>query len=193
MRYTSRWIAAVALVALPVSGASLTACATDTVAGSSPTGAEASASSTGSTTATPAPATSGPSGGAGEPSSTGGPTTGPASYGKVTVARTGGIAGVMQVVVVNQDGSWVYTDKKAARTMRGRLTEALHRQLAALLANPNFVRETRLAPTPARCNDAFIYSVSVGEASVRYEQCGGVGNRPAIDAVLELVQGATPM
>jgi hypothetical protein len=121
------------------------------------------------------------------------PTGGPVGPTTVTILRSGGIAGVMQELKIEPNGTWRYIDKRGGQTQQGQLSSAQRQQLAQLVRSPAFIAEIRQAPPPGVCNDGFIYAVTVGELSFRYEQCGGTGNRPTIDNVLGLVQGATPM
>jgi hypothetical protein len=121
------------------------------------------------------------------------PTGGPVGSTTVTVLRSGGIAGVMQQLKIEPNGTWRYLDKRGGQTQQGQLSAAQRQELTQLVSSPAFIAEIRQAPPPGVCNDGFVYAVTVGELSFRYEQCGGKGNRPTIDSVLRLVQGATPM
>jgi hypothetical protein len=131
-----------------------------------------------------------------EPTSTrspGPPVTGPA-FTRVTVTRSGGIAGVVQTIRVEADGSWMYTDRRGgAPQTRGRLSDSERNRLAALLAAAEFAREARMRPPVGVCNDSFVYSIIVGEISSRYEDCGSAGERPATAAVVALLIDATPL
>jgi hypothetical protein len=111
----------------------------------------------------------------------------------VTITRTGGIAGVMQVIAVAADGSWTYTDKRVGTSQQGRLTTAQHHDLARLVADPALAAESRRSPPPGSCADAFVYTITVGGLSIRYDQCGSAGERPVADKLLALVLDATPM
>ena len=188
MRNTSRWIAPVVCVALALPVV-LTACAEVTTPGepsvaASPSTGPAASGPASSPTVTPTSA-----GTTGGPAPTGGP-VGPTT---VTILRSGGIAGVMQELKIEPNGTWRYVDKRGGQAQQGQLSAAQRQQLAQLVRSPAFVAEARQAPPPGVCNDGFIYAVTVGEFSFRYEQCGGKGNRPTIDNVLNLVRGATPM
>jgi hypothetical protein len=111
----------------------------------------------------------------------------------ITVTRTGGFAGVMQSVAISPDGSWVYTDQRSGKVERGQLTAAQRQELAGLVGDPALGGEARRSSAPGACNDAFVYTVAVGEFTFRYEQCGSPSNRPLTDRVLALVAAATPM
>jgi hypothetical protein len=110
----------------------------------------------------------------------------------VTITRTGGLAGVMQVIAVAADGSWTYTDRRAGTSQQGKLTTAQRQDLARLAIDPALAAEARRSAPPDPCADGFVYTITLGEASTRYEQCGA-GNRPVTDQLLALVLGATPM
>jgi hypothetical protein len=183
MRYAPRWIAAVVLGCVPV--LTVAACSSTSGTAESPTTAATSGSPIGTpAVASPAETTTG------APR----PTTRDAGKPKaVTVIRSGGIAGVMQVLQIAPDGAWTLTDKRSNRVQRGSLTEAQRAQLARLLADPALAAESRRAPPAGQCADAFVYAVTVGELSFRFEQCGDAGNRPRIDAVLNLILDVTPM
>jgi hypothetical protein len=113
---------------------------------------------------------------------------------QITVTRTGGIAGVMQQVVITPDARWAYTDRRTGRTQQGQLTDAQRAEIARLTADPALTREARgVAGRTAACNDAFAYTVTVGELTVRYDQCPGAGGRPVTERLVAAVLDATPM
>jgi hypothetical protein len=113
---------------------------------------------------------------------------------QVTITRTGGIAGVMQQVVITPDGRWVYTDRRTGQTRQGQLTDGQRAEIARLTADPALIREARGAGGgTAACNDAFAYTVAVGELTVRYDQCPGAGDRPTTERLVAAVLDATPM
>ncbi len=99
----------------------------------------------------------------------------------------------MQQLTIAPDGSWVYTDKRTNEIQQGKLTPAQRQDLAGLMANPALLLEARATPAAGVCSDAFIYTVAIGEMSMRYEQCGGPAKRPLTDAILTLVVDATPL
>jgi hypothetical protein len=111
----------------------------------------------------------------------------------VTVTRTGGLAGVMQVLAVAADGSWTFTDRRAGTSQQGKLTTAQHQDLGRLVTDPALAAESRHSPAPGSCADGFHYTITFGEMSVRYDQCGTAGKRPLTDQLLALVLDATPM
>jgi hypothetical protein len=118
--------------------------------------------------------------------------TGPA-FGPVTVTRTGGIAGVMQTVRIGADGSWTYTEGRGSTSTRGRLTEAERGQLASLVTSAAFAQEARMRLQPGQCSDTFIYTITVGEFTGRYDECPSAGRRPTLNAVVSLLVGATAL
>jgi hypothetical protein len=111
----------------------------------------------------------------------------------VSITRTGGIAGVMQTLVISADGTWTYTDRKSGNTQSGKFTTSQGQDLARLAADPAIVAESRDGGAPPGCADGYIYTIAVGEASTRYEQCGAATKRPVTDQLLALVHEATPL
>jgi len=147
---------------------------------------DASPSVTGSGAASPGPGRTSPGSAA---TTAGGGVTAKA----VTITRTGGIAGVMQTLVISADGTWTYTDRKSGNTQSGKFTSAQGQDLARLASDPAIVAESRAGAPPPGCADGFIYTIAVGEASTRYEQCGAATKRPVTDQLLALVHEATPL
>lgn len=176
MRHASGWIRAVGSAGLVLV---LAACA-------GTTGEPAPVST--SATPTPSPTSSEPVG----TRSPGPPVTGPA-FGPVSVTRTGGIAGVTQTVRIGADGSWTYTEGRGGTATRGRLTEAEQAQLAGLVTSAAFAQEARLRPQPGQCADMFVYTITVGEFTGRYDECPSAGQRPTLNAVVSLLVGATAL
>jgi hypothetical protein len=111
---------------------------------------------------------------------------------RVTIVRTGGIAGVRQEIEIASDGSWVYTDRRTAKVERGQLTPAQRDQLARMVTDPAFAQEARRSPAPDRCADMFVYAIAVGRLSFGYEPCGDTPRLALTDKVLALVSDATP-
>lgn len=110
----------------------------------------------------------------------------------VTITRTGGIAGVMQMVVIKPDGSWTYTDKKTGASQSGKLTQAQVASLTAMATDPALGAEARMGPLGV-CNDSFVYTISIGEIQYRYDQCSGPTKRPATSKLVNAVVDATPL
>jgi hypothetical protein len=111
----------------------------------------------------------------------------------LVVNRSGGLTGLMQEISIAADGSWIFTDERTGRVDQGRLSAAQRQQLAKLTSDPGLALEARHEPPPGLCADAFVYVVTVGELSFRYEQCGASSDRPRADALLNIVIDATPM
>jgi hypothetical protein len=120
------------------------------------------------------------------------PPEGAGTGGSVSMQKSGGIAGVMQSVNIAADGSWVYTDRRSGMVRRGNLTSGQRQQITSTLANPALVREASKAGGGV-CNDGFVYSIISGQIKVRYASCGGLGNQPALMAVIRAIEDATPM
>jgi hypothetical protein len=108
-----------------------------------------------------------------------------------TVTRRGGLAGVDETVAITADGSWVYTNRRQVTSQRGTLTDAQRTSLVQLVTSPNFLKEAKASPGTSHCNDAFMYSITVGDLHVQYEDCGN--DRPAVMAVVTSVVNATPL
>jgi hypothetical protein len=124
----------------------------------------------------------------------GGPAPGGAPLGGgITVTKSGGIAGVRQVLTIAPDGSWVFTDQKGGKKQNGRLTGSQLQQLAQMVADPALIAELRVPARTGVCNDAFMYAIAFRELTYRFEQCGGPTNHPRTDAVLNLILASTPM
>jgi hypothetical protein len=112
---------------------------------------------------------------------------------RVTVTRTGGIAGVSQSLRVDPNGAWIYVDRRPVAQKSGRLTGAQLSQLVSLVTRPAFAREARMPPQAGMCNDGFIYTVTVGEFTASFDDCATTGDRPTTQAVIDLLVDATPL
>jgi hypothetical protein len=162
---------------------SLVACAAPgTGSGSAATTSPAATPGAPATSDPPVPATSPP-----PP-----PVTGPA-LSRVTVIRTGGIAGVMESIQIEADGSWTYVNRRGGSPKTGRLTSTQRQQLVGLLGSAAFSREARMPPVAGVCNDGFIYSIQMGDLAARYDDCGTAGQRPTLEAVVDLLVNATEL
>lgn len=111
----------------------------------------------------------------------------------VKIIRTGGFAGVNQILEIAPDGSWVYTDKRAGTSQRGQITPAQQAELARMVTNPDFLTQARQKPGPSVCNDTFIYAISIGDLSTQFDDCGDKSERPAVQAVLSALASMTPL
>jgi hypothetical protein len=139
----------------------------------------------------PSPArTASPAGTASPAPSVGATTAAPQ---RLTVRRTGGIAGVNQTLTVEVDGSWVYTDARRPAREAGRLTPAQRDRLQQLLASPALADEI-LSPRSADpgCADGFRYTLSFGRTSVDRSDCGDLEG-PTLTEIVTLLAGATPL
>jgi hypothetical protein len=123
----------------------------------------------------------GPAGGDSTPAATSSPT---ASGVIVSLARTGGFAGVEDRVEIAADGSWSATDRAGARRT-GQLSSQDRASLAALAADPGLAAESA-EPSgtrgPTRCADAFAYVVTARAARVSFVDCPADGGQPRIAA-----------
>ncbi|MGE5828725.1 MAG: hypothetical protein ACM30G_10240 [Micromonosporaceae bacterium] len=122
---------------------------------------------------------------------TSGPTTPNKAMDKVTITRSGGFAGVNQVLTVMPDGSWAYTDKRSGASQRGQLTADQMAQLGHLVSDPNMLAQ-RPPASSGSCADTFLYTVAVGEASVKFDDCNDK-DQPAVKAVIDFLATLTPM
>jgi hypothetical protein len=112
---------------------------------------------------------------------------------KLSVTRTGGMAGVQQTVQISPDGSWVYTNKRSNGLDRGQLSTSQQQQLARLISDPGLMREARMSPAPGDCADAYHDLLTVGEATIQYDQCSASGSRPVTEQLLNFVVDVTPL
>lgn len=124
------------------------------------------------------------------PDSAAPPTLAPAAE-TVTVVRTGGIAGVNDVMVVRPDGAWTRTDRDGNQRT-GRLSPDERRELDILIADPRLADEARRASLDTNCSDAFNYSVTIGSRVIHYTDCPADANQAvAAMAVVEFVDANT--
>jgi hypothetical protein len=91
------------------------------------------------------------------------------ALGTVTITKSGGLAGVQQILTVKADGSWTFIDKRKTSSITGRLTAAERQRVAALLSDPALQEEVRQPPVV--CNDGFRYTVQSADVSMRFDQC----------------------
>ena len=75
----------------------------------------------------------------------------------VTMTLSGGIAGLMQNIEVNSDGSYTVSDQRAGNTKTGTLTETQRTQLKGMLEGFQF----NSPKVPSGCADCFIYEVAI--------------------------------
>ena len=116
----------------------------------------------------------------------------PGTFEGMVVTRTGGIAGVMQSLIITPDGFWEYGDERSGASERGQLTAQQRQQLITMLSNPALVAEAS-KPSAEGCADAFLYVLAVVDQTYQYEQCGDPSARPLTEQVLALLAEATPL
>jgi hypothetical protein len=108
-----------------------------------------------------------------------------------SLTRTGGIAGVNEMVVIDASGNWTYTDQRKGQSQKGQLTAAQLAQLGQLALDPRIPQELADKGTTV-CSDAFQYTLTIGGGRMyRFEDCGQ--SRPAVQAVLAVIADATPV
>jgi hypothetical protein len=113
---------------------------------------------------------------------------------EVTVHRSGGIAGVDEVLVVHADGRWTWNPGARSRgtdPRTGRLGDRDRRELARLAAQLDLdaVPGRR---RPPECADGFEYTVTAGGNRVQWVDCGT--NGPLVASTLvDLLAAATPL
>ncbi len=189
MRKTSRWAVGGLNGATRMAAIGVVVTASVLVAGC---GQGRSAGPAGSSVPTPPTALPTPS-----PAATASPSQSPPATGhsaaamSVQVSRTGGIAGLNQLVMFAPDGSWKFTDRKTGTSSTGQLTSAQRSQLTRLVTDPDLANEARQSPSVG-CADGFVWVVTAGDLSIRHDQCM-TGNHKAIDAVLAFVTDVTPL
>lgn len=114
----------------------------------------------------------------------------PASAAGVTVERSGGFAGVTQVVVVDSAGAWKYQgDGGGSGPVTGKLTSAQRAELRKLLSEPALRQEG--GGLDPRCADAFMYTLVTGSTRVIWTDCGDT-SPPTATKIVALLADATP-
>lgn len=106
----------------------------------------------------------------------------------VTVARSGGIAGVRESINVDGTGEWIHTaGSDASKT--GQLTADQVNQLQKLATDTRLPAEAATVAGPSKCADAFTYAVTAGAVTVRFVDCGTDSFQPpAAKAIVDYVQ-----
>jgi hypothetical protein len=109
----------------------------------------------------------------------------------VVVERTGGIAGVQDIVTVEPDGHWTRGSRRSSAG-NGQLSDDQRSRLRALATSPKLRDEaTRKVSTAFVCSDAFQYTVTVGDTKVRYEECGTNSTPETASQIATLVMSAS--
>jgi predicted small lipoprotein YifL len=109
----------------------------------------------------------------------------------IVIERTGGIAGVQDMITVTPDGHWTRGGKRGSPGT-GQLTDAQRGRLRTLANSPKLREEaSRKASTALICSDAFQYTVSVGSVKVSYADCGGNTTPETAGQIVNLVMSAS--
>ncbi|NES39031.1 hypothetical protein G3554_23185 [Micromonospora sp. PPF5-17] len=109
---------------------------------------------------------------------------------RVTVQRSGGLAGVTQEIVVESDGRWRYRvsrGRDAGTAKTGRLNAAQLKRLHLLLGDPSFGS----AFYPRSCADGFHYSLRTGQRRVEWDDCGRGNPAEVVRAIVALLTDVT--
>src|SRR5262249_39800780 len=110
---------------------------------------------------------------------------------KVVVERTGGIAGVQDIITVEPGGHWTRGGTRGAPGT-GQLTAAQRDRLRALATSPKLRDEATVKRSTAFvCSDAFQFTVTVGSLKISYEECGGNTTPETASQIVNLVMSAS--
>ncbi|WP_370351622.1 hypothetical protein [Catenulispora sp. EB89] len=101
----------------------------------------------------------------------------------ITVERTGGFAGVKDIIDVAPHGSWTATNKGGIRRT-GELTPEQNTRIQTLAADPRIAAEAGRSRPPTRCRDAYSYVVTVGAVRVAFVDCPADADQPAASLAL---------
>jgi len=126
-----------------------------------------------------------------DPTTGSGGTPGPSGRTTVILTRSGGFAGVRQSIQIRPDGSWSFYDKRVTTPKSGKLTPAQLQAILKMATDPGMIAEIRRQSKPGTCNDAFDYSIQVGESQASFTDCGQ--NRPLTDKFIKAITDATPL
>ncbi|MFG1950558.1 hypothetical protein [Micromonospora sp. NPDC048830] len=119
---------------------------------------------------------------AGTPTATAPAGTPSAAAVRVTLRRSGGIAGQHHTVTVERDGRWTAVDHTGARSS-GRLGAADLDRLRRLAADPTL--RSAASPEPdGHCADAFAYRLTIGATTVNWLDCAPAGTPPEAASAL---------
>lgn len=102
---------------------------------------------------------------------------------RISVQRSGGLAGTQDVVEVDPQGVWTATDRNGAGS-GGRLTAGQIATLRALIADSRLAGEAGRTPRPSHCSDAFQYVLMTGTARTAYVDCPADGDQPVASMAL---------
>lgn len=104
-----------------------------------------------------------------------------------TISRTGGIAGVMDTLQVEQNGQWSLTARRSTPTS-GQLDLQAAERITNLLADPGLQAEIASA-APDGCADQFQYHVALSGRDFSFDDCGRVG--PVLTDLLGVLRSET--
>ncbi len=110
---------------------------------------------------------------------------------KVTLLRSGGVAGVRDELVVATSGKWTYTTHRD--TESGRLSSRLTTKLHRLANDPRLAAEARKSKPGfgEQCPDSFQYRLTAGEVTVHQSGCGEQPERPVYQEIVQLLSEHT--
>jgi hypothetical protein len=129
---------------------------------------------------TPAPQTHAPQSPASQSPASQSPASQTPAPQTVALQRTGGIAGNRDTVTVQPDGSWRRTAR--GRPSTGTLTADQNDALVRMEAELVLGGESGRRPAPIECADGYHLSVTVGETTVQWQDCGSVTTQPPVAA-----------
>ncbi|MGH3740399.1 MAG: hypothetical protein ACRDT1_03585 [Micromonosporaceae bacterium] len=112
---------------------------------------------------------------------------------RVSLLRTGGVAGVRDLVVVSGDGSWTFTSKSGEQ-QSGRLTKSQSSQLQSLARDPQLADEATSGGSKGfekPCPDALRHQLDAGSVTVINDGCGKEPPRPTFSKIAELLRDHT--
>ena len=105
-----------------------------------------------------------------------------------TISRTGGIAGVMDTLQVEQNGQWSLTTRGSTPTA-GQLDVQAAGRIAHLLADPALGAEIASAAPNSGCADQFKYHVALSGRDFSFDDCGRLG--PVLTDLLGVLRSET--
>jgi hypothetical protein len=109
---------------------------------------------------------------------------------RITVEKTGGIAGVRETLVIEPDGAWTRTGRTGS-SRTGRLTPEQLAQLRTLTGSADLRGESSQKTTDNNCADAFVYRLTVGSTTVVYSDCSSGSAPPVASQIVTLLATAT--
>lgn len=107
----------------------------------------------------------------------------------VTVQRTGGIAGLNDLIELDSTGSWTHTARGDQRRA-GQLSAAQLDRLRTLAADPRLAAEAVRPSDQPGCADGFSYLIIAKGTQVRYSDCAAGGMPVAANEIFTFVTQA---